>query len=110
MKTLKKKRVMTLLLTLALILVMSIPTTIWAVDSPTKVELLTTETFAILANTTITNTGPTKIDGDAGNNVGLYSGKDIPGLAKKTRTGGTCLIGELFHLQVWQRPIWSPYI
>ncbi|HZK61123.1 MAG TPA: ice-binding family protein [Anaerovoracaceae bacterium] len=98
MKTLKKKRVMTLLLTLALILVMSIPTTIWAAGSPTKVELLTTETFAILANTTITNTGPTKIDGDAGNNVGLYSGTDIPGLAQITMTGGTVYTGGAVSL------------
>jgi len=97
MKTLKKKRVMTLLLTLALILVMSIPTTIWAVDSPTKVPLGETESFAILAADTITNAGATTITGDAGNDVGLYTGTSITGLEDEgnyiTMTGGTAYTG-----------------
>jgi len=53
------------------------------------VNLGTTESFAVLAGTTITNTGPTTISGDFGGDVGLYPGTDFPGQADVTISGAT---------------------
>jgi uncharacterized repeat protein (TIGR01451 family) len=55
------------------------------------VNLGTTSTFAILAGTTITNTGPTTINGSAGGNVGLYPGTAFPGQADVTLSGAVHL-------------------
>src|ERR1035437_1469125 len=51
------------------------------------VNLGTTSTFAILAGSTITDTGSTIISGNAGGDIGLYPGTSFPGRAHVTLTG-----------------------
>src|SRR5665648_543692 len=88
MKTLKKMRSISLLLTLSLAVIMAVPTLSMAAQ-PT-VNLGTTSTFAVLAGTTITNTGHTTISGttpEGGGDVGLYPGSDFPGKADVTLSG-----------------------
>jgi len=85
MKKLKKMRFMALLLTLLLAVMMAVPTMSMAAQ-PT-VNLGTTSSFAVLAGTTITNTGPTTINGDEGGDVGLYPGSAFPGKADVTLSG-----------------------
>jgi hypothetical protein len=82
MKRLKKTGVLLMLL---LVLLLAIPTNVMAAQPP--VNLGTTASFAILAGTTITNTGPTTISGDAGGNVGLHPGSAFPGIAGVTTSG-----------------------
>lgn len=88
MKTLKKMRSISLLLTLLMGIIMAVPTLSMAAQ-PT-VNLGTTSTFAVLAGTTITNTGHTTISGttpEGGGDVGLYPGSDFPGKANVTLSG-----------------------
>src|SRR5659263_127105 len=68
MKTLKRMRHAPLPLALLLVAMMAVPAISMAAQPP--VNLGTTASFAILAGTTITNTGPTTITGD----VGLHPG------------------------------------
>jgi hypothetical protein len=85
MKTLKKTRSISLLLTLLLMVMMAVPTMSMAAQ-PT-VNLGTTSTFAVLAGETITNTGPTTINGSAGGDVGLFPGTAFTGQASVTLSG-----------------------
>lgn len=78
MKTLNKKRLISLILIQLLTLIMATPVMSVAAGQPT-VDLRTTSTFAILAGTTITNIGPTTINGDAGGNVGVAPGTSVTG-------------------------------
>ncbi len=83
MKKLSKRRSIPLLLTLLLALVFMLlaPATSMAAQPP--VDLGTTSTFAVLAGSTITNTGPTTINGD----VGLHPGTAFTGQASVTLNG-----------------------
>jgi uncharacterized repeat protein (TIGR01451 family) len=74
---------------LALGFLMALPA-IGTAAQPT-VNLGTTSTFAILAGTTITNTGPTTINGSAGGDVGLFPGTAFPGQADVTLSGAVHL-------------------
>lgn len=66
-----------LLLTVLLLGLVAIPSVSFAAQAP--VNLGTTANFAVLAGTTITNTGTTVINGSTGGDVGLYPGTDFPG-------------------------------
>src|SRR5665648_737492 len=98
MKKLNKMRSISLLLTLLLAVMMAVPTMSMAAQ-PT-VNLGTTSTFAVLAGTTITNTGHTTISGttpEGGGDVGLYPGSDFSGKADVTLSGtvhinNTCIL------------------
>jgi len=65
-------RTVSLALGLLLVAVMVLPATAMAAQAP--VDLGTTEGFAVLAGTTVTNTGPTTINGNAGGDVGIAPG------------------------------------
>jgi len=79
-----------LLIIIALLLViMAIPVVSYAAQA--TVNLGSTSTFAVLAGTTITNTGPTVINGSAGGDVGVYAGSEFTGQSEVT-------IGGAVHL------------
>lgn len=84
----KNTRLISMVLTV-MIIVMAVSATSMAAQ-PT-VNLGSTASFAVLAGTTITNTGPTTINGDAGGNVGLHPGTAFTGLADVTLSGATHL-------------------
>src|SRR5665648_88001 len=95
MKTLNKMQLISLLLTLFLGVMMAVPAMSMAVPAmsmaaqPT-VNLGTTSTFAVLAGTTITNTGSTTISGslpEGGGNIGVSPQSAITGLPPGTVTG-----------------------
>lgn len=83
MKAHNKMRFMPLLLTplLVLVVMLVVPATSMAAQPP--VNLGTTSSFAVLAGSTITNTGPTTINGD----VGLHPGTAFTGQASVTLNG-----------------------
>ncbi len=93
MKTLKELRHVPLLLPLLLAVLLAVPTAAMAAQPP--VDLGTTSSFAVLAGSTITNTGPTTINGDAGGNVGLYPGTAFPGQADVTLSGTVHLADDV---------------
>ena len=76
MKKLNTMRFMSLL-TLLLVVIMVVPTLSMAAQP--SVNLGTTSGFAVLAGSTITNTGTTTINGSAGGDVGLYPGTAFVG-------------------------------
>ena len=84
MTTFKKIRPLLLLFAILLVL-MVVPTTAMAAQPP--VNLGDTFSYAVLAGSTITNTGHTTISGDAGGDVGLYPGTSFPGQAEVTLSG-----------------------
>ena len=61
----------------------------FAVQSP--VELGTTASYAVLAGTTITNTGTTVINGDAGGDIGVSPGAAVTGQSGLTISGAAHL-------------------
>ena len=72
--------------TMVVMLVMlSFPSMASAAQPP--VNLGSTESYAVLANSTITNTGTTIINGDAGGNVGLHPGTVFTGRESATISG-----------------------
>ena len=89
MKTLKKMPFISLLLTLLLGVMMAVPTI--SVAAQPTVNLGTTSTFAVLAGSTITNTGTTTINGGVGGDVGLYPGTVFSGKASATVSGAVHL-------------------
>ena len=95
MKKLGKLGFLPLLLPLLLIVLIMTPILILAAQ-PT-VNLGTTSSYAVLAGSTITNTGPTTITGsspEGGGNVGLYPGTSFTGQADVTMTGWTANIAN----------------
>ena len=95
MKTFNKMRIISSLLTLSLIGMIVVPTIKVKGQGQPTVNLGTTSTFAVLAGSTITNTGTTTINGSAGGNVngnvggdvGLYPGTVLSGRASITVSG-----------------------
>jgi len=74
-------------------IVLILPASVTAAQSP--VNLGTTESFAVLAGTTITNTGTTTINGDAGGNVGLFPGTAFTGQETATISGAIHLNNDV---------------
>jgi hypothetical protein len=69
-----------------LVAMMAIPTLSMASGQPT-VDLGITSSFAVLAGSTITNTGTTTINGSAGGDVGLYPGTAFTGQTSVSVSG-----------------------
>ncbi|HEY5466461.1 MAG TPA: hypothetical protein VIL27_05460, partial [Clostridia bacterium] len=93
MKTLKKKRFISFLLVSLVMVLVILPATSTA--APLTVDLGTTSSFAVLAGTEITNTGPTTISGslpEGGGNVGVYAGTTFTGQSSVTMTGWTAYL------------------
>jgi len=78
----KNKRLISMLLAVMMV-IMAVSTTSMAEQA--TVDLGSTANFAVLAGTTITNTGPTTITGD----IGLYPGTAFTGEADVTLNGTT---------------------
>lgn len=89
MKMRTRTGLVTVLSTFMLAVTMAAPAVSMAAQ-PT-VNLGTTSTFAVLAGTTITNTGSTTINGSAGGDIGLYPGTAFPGQADVTLSGAVHL-------------------
>ena len=79
------KKSIAILLMLSMIIVLMMPLSFDA--SEVRVNLRSTASFAVLAGQTITNTGSTVINGDAGGNVGVYPGSAFPGQTLATIAG-----------------------
>ncbi|MHB1454253.1 MAG: ice-binding family protein [Saccharofermentanales bacterium] len=84
MKISDKVKVLALILPILMVMV-TVPAGVLAQQAP--VNLGTTASFAVMAGTTITNTGTTVINGDAGGDVGLYPGSDFTGQSTVTMSG-----------------------
>lgn len=96
MKKTNKKTWLPILLTLSLIVMSMVAPVASGATEPT-VNLGSTSTFAVLAGTTITNTGPTLITGsvpEGGGNVGLHPGTAFTGQAEVTMTGWTAYLSD----------------
>ena len=90
-----KMKFKSLLLTPLMVIMMAVPTTTMAAEA--KVNLGTTSTFAVLAGTTITNTGTTTITGstpEGGGNVGVHPGTAFTGQADVEMTGWTAYLSD----------------
>jgi uncharacterized repeat protein (TIGR01451 family) len=85
MKRAHRMRFMPVLITLLLVVMMAVPAMSMAA-APT-VPLGRTEHFAVLAGTTITNTGSTVISGDAGGDIGVSPDSAITGFPPGTFSG-----------------------
>ena len=90
MKTLNKISFISVPLTILMVLIMAAPTVCMAAGQPT-VNLGTTSKFAILAGSTISNTGNTIINGSVGGDVGLSPGDVFNGKASVTMSGAVHL-------------------
>ncbi|MEI6577924.1 MAG: ice-binding family protein [Eubacteriales bacterium] len=95
MRKLSKFGLLPLLLPLLMIVLIMTPILTLAVQP--KVDLGTTVSYAVLAGSTITNTGPTTITGNSpegGGNVGLFPGTSFTGRINVTMTGWTANIAN----------------
>jgi len=87
---LHKIRFIPLLLTLLLIVMMAVPAMPdKSLAAQPTVGLGTTESFAILAGATVTNTGTTTINGSAGGDVGVSPGAAVTGFPPGILSVGT---------------------
>jgi len=86
MKKQSKMRVISLSLILFLLIIVVVPTKSTAAQQ--TVNLGTSSRFAVLAGSTITNTGTTTIDGTVGADIGLYPGTAFDGRTNVTISGG----------------------
>lgn len=89
MKTHRRTRSTSMLLAVLLVAMMVVPAT--SVAAQPTVNLGTTSNFAVLAGETITNTGPTVINGD----VGVHPGNTFPGQDEATINGAVHLADEV---------------
>jgi hypothetical protein len=87
-KSLHRMRFIPLVLIVFLTVMMAVPATLMADQS--TVDLGTASTFAVLAGTTITNTGPTTITGD----IGLHPGTSFTGSTSVTQIDGSVYIND----------------
>lgn len=94
MKILNRMRY--ILLTSLLVVMMTTCTTVMA-SQPT-VNLGTTSKFAVLAGSTITNTGITTINGSVGGDVGLFPGTSFTGRSSVTLSGAVHLNDDVAKL------------
>ncbi len=85
MKYFSKKKFAVLLLSLLLAAVMALPAI--SIAAQPAVNLGSTSSYAVLAGSTITNTGSTTISGDAGGDVGLSPGTSFTGQSTATISG-----------------------
>jgi len=94
MKTKKKLRFISIALTFLMVVLLVMPaSTTMSADQP-MINLGTTSTFAVLAYSTITNTGTTVITGSAGTDIGLYPGTAFTGQASVTMNGGSIHLAD----------------
>ena len=94
----KRNRTMVVLFTaLSLLIFLAMPNTVLAADA--TVNLGTSAEFAVLAGTTITNTGPTSIGGDVGGNIGVSPGSEITGITPDMLSNGTIHTADAVALQ-----------
>jgi hypothetical protein len=82
-----KKRIRLTIFTLIVSFAIILSVSLVAFAAQATVDLGSTESFAILAGETITNTGTTTITGDAGGDIGLFPGTAITGEAGFVTSG-----------------------
>lgn len=85
MKLHSRMRFAALLLTLAIVAMMALPAVTMAAAPP--VPLGRTAGFAVLAGSTVTNTGSTRVSGSAGGDIGVAGGSAITGFPPGILTG-----------------------
>jgi len=81
---------------MSLVVLMAVPALSMAAQAP--VNLGTTSSFGVLAGTTITNTGPTTVGGNAGGDIGVAPGSAFSDLGTLT-LGGASHLGDAVALQ-----------
>ncbi len=97
MKTRKISQFISILLTMMMVVLIASPVTVMAAES--TVNLGTAASFAVLAGTTITNTGPTTIGGSVGGNVGVSPGTSVTGFPPGIVSDGTIHSADAAALQ-----------
>jgi len=90
MKTLTKMRFISLQTTLLTLAILSVPTLCMASDQ----SVIANDSFAVLAGTTITNTGKTSIDGD----IGLFPGTALTGQSSLSLNGNAQLANTVANV------------
>lgn len=73
----------------ALLLAAIVALPVAAMAAQPTVNLGTTSSFAVLAGSTITNTGPSTVNGTAGGDIGLYPGTSFTGQVQVTLSGAS---------------------
>lgn len=81
---------------MSLVVLMAVPALSMGAQAP--VDLGTASSFGVLAGTTITNTGPTTVGGNAGGDIGVSPGSAFSDLGTLT-LGGASHLGDAVALQ-----------